>query len=200
MSPRAYDRRLRQAAGEVARRRIAEATAALHAKHGSLATSHAMIAKGAGVSVPTVYKYFPTRDSLIPACTGLVASRAPLVLDERIFEGSKSVQDRVRKLAASIFRIHEHFAPWLRWGDAAAAELPTLRAIFEEGRKGRLELTRMALTPPGGRPPAESLVLVAHVLLEYPSWKTLTAAGETTERAAIVVAAAILSLYRSLCR
>ena len=200
MSPRSYDRRLRQAAGEEARRRIAEAAAGLHAKHGALGTSHAMLAKRAGVSVPTVYKYFPTRDSLIPACVGWVAGRAPLVLDARIFEGARSVQDRVQALARSVFRIHEYFAPWLRWGDAAAAELPTLRAIFEEGRKGRLELTRRALTPPRGGPPSESLVLVAHVLLEYPSWKTLTTAGETTERAAIVVAAAILSLYRSLCR
>lgn len=197
MSPRPYDRRLRQAAGEEARRRIAEAAAELHAKHGPLATSHAMLAKRAGVSVPTVYKYFPTRDAVIPACVGWVAGRAPLVLDARIFEGAKGVRERVQTLARSVFRIHEHFAPWLRWGDAAAAELPTLRAIFEEGRKGRLELTRMALTPPGGRPPAESLVLVAHVLLEYPSWKTLTEAGNTSDQAATVVAVAILNLYRS---
>ena len=200
MSPRSYDRRLRQAAGEEARRRIAEAAAELHAKHGGLGTSHAMIAKRAGVSLPTVYKYFPTRDSLTPACVGLVAGRAPLVLDARIFEGARSVQGRVQVLARSIFRIHEHFAPWLRWGDQAAPEFPTLRAIFEQGRQERLQLARRALTPPGGRPPAESLVLVAHVLLEYPSWKILTDAGNTSDQAATVVAAAILNLYRSLCR
>ena len=200
MSPRAYDRRLRQAAGEEARRRIAEAAAGLHAKHGGLGTSHAMIAKRAGVSIPTVYKYFPTRDALIPACTGLVASRAPLVLDGRIFEGVRGVSDRVRTLARAIFRVHEYYAPWLRWSGTDAVALPALRDILEEGRKGRLELLRVAVGAPGGRPPAESLVLVAHVLLEYPSWRTLTAAGNTSERAAVVVAAAILSLYRSLCR
>src|SRR3954465_16009412 len=74
MSPRPYDQTLRKAAAEEACRRIVEAAAALHAEHGGLATSHAMIAERAGVSIPTVYKYFPTRNDLIPACTGLASS------------------------------------------------------------------------------------------------------------------------------
>ena len=45
MSPRRYDRTLRRAAEDVARQRIVEATAALHARHGARETSHAMIAK-----------------------------------------------------------------------------------------------------------------------------------------------------------
>jgi len=98
MSPRAYNRTLRKAAAEEAKRRIVEAAAGLHAAHGGLGTSHAMIAKRAGVSIPTVYKYFPTGNDLIPACTGLVASRAPVALDERIFDGLPRVADRVRAL------------------------------------------------------------------------------------------------------
>lgn len=197
MSPRAYDRSLRRAAAEEARRRIVEAAAALHAKHGGLGTSHAMIARGAGVSIPTVYKYFPTRDVLIPACTGLVAGRAPLALDERLFEGLGRVPERVRTLARSVFRLHEYFAPWLRWSDGDAAALPALRAFLEGGRKARLHLVRRALAPAGTRAPAEPLVLVAHVLLEFPSWRTLTAAGNTSDQAAVMVADAILSLVRS---
>src|SRR6185436_15372160 len=118
MSPRAYDRKLRLAAAEEARRRIVEAAAALHATQGALATGHALIAERAGVSVPTVYKYFPTRNDLIPACTGLVAAGAPVTLDERIFDGLPRVPDRVRALARTLFRLHEYFAPWLRWVDA----------------------------------------------------------------------------------
>jgi AcrR family transcriptional regulator len=174
-----------------------EAAVALHAKQGALATGHALIAEHAGVSVPTVYKYFPTRNDLIPACTGLVASRAPLVLDGRIFDGLTRVADRVRALARALFRLHEYFAPWLRWVDSDAAALPALQDFLEQGRKGRLELLRLALTVPGSRPPGEQRILLGHVLLEYPSWKVLTTAGKSSDEAAAVVADAVLDLVRS---
>ena len=197
MSPRAYDRKLRLAAAEEARRRIVEAAVALHATQGALATGHAQIAERAGVSVPTVYKYFPTRNDLIPACTRLVAGRAPLALDDRIFDGLARVPDRVRALARGLFRLHVYFAPWLRWVDGDAPGLPALQEFLEQGRQGRLRLLRLALTPPGRRPPGESLVLLGHVLLEYPSWKVLTTAGKTSDEAAADVADALLRLYRS---
>jgi AcrR family transcriptional regulator len=121
---------LRLAAAEEARRRIVEAAAALHAEHGGIGTSHAMIARKAGVSVPTVYKYFPTGNDLIPACTGLVAGRAPLTLDDRIFEGLSRVPERVRAFARAVFRLHEYFAPWLRWSDSDAAAFPALQPFL----------------------------------------------------------------------
>jgi AcrR family transcriptional regulator len=197
MSPRAYDRKLRLAAAEEARRRIVEAAVALHATQGALATGHAEIAQRAGVSVPTVYKYFPTRNDLIPACTGMAAARAPLVLDERIFDGLTRVPERVRALARALFRLHEYFAPWLRWVDGDAPSLPALQEFLEHGRQGRLRLLRLALTSPGSRPPGEALLLLGHVLLEYPSWKVLTTAGKTSDEAAAEVADALLRLFRS---
>lgn len=194
MSPRPYNRTLRKAAAEEAKRRIVEATAALHATHGGVGTSHAMIARKAGVSIPTVYKYFPTGDDLIPACTGLVASRAPVALDERLFDGHPQVADRVRILARALFRLHEYFAPWLRWTETDAAAFPSLRGFIEEGRRGREHLIRMALQPPGSPAPATSARLLAAVLLDFPSWRTLTSGGLTTERAATVAARAILTV------
>jgi len=196
MSPRKYDRTLRLAAAEEARRRIVEATASLHARQGATATSHAMIAQEAGVSLPTVYKYFPTRDDLIPACTGLVASRAPLALDGRLFDGLRSVPDRVRALALAVSRLHEYFAPWLRWVEADAAAIPALRSYLEAGRKARLDLIRLALRPEGQRPPPETTVVMADVLLDYPSWRALTAETKSLERTAAMVADAILTLIR----
>jgi AcrR family transcriptional regulator len=195
MSPRRYDRTLRQAASEEARRRIVEAAAALHARHGGLGTSHAMIAREAGVSVPTVYKYFPTREALIPACTGLVAGRAPLALDSRIFDGLRRVPDRIRALVRSVFRLHAYLAPWSRWSERDAAGIPALEAVLGEWRKGRLELLRLALRPPGDRPPPEPLVRVAHALLEFPAWRILTENGRTSEQAAEEAADALIALY-----
>ncbi len=197
MSPRAYDRTLRLAAAEEARRRITEAAAALHAMHGAVGTSHAMIAEKAGVSIPTVYKYFPTTNDLIPACTGLVAGRAPLALGEAVFDGIADVPERLRTLARALFRVHEYFAPWLRWCDTDAASFPALRKFLDEGRLARLQLLRRALSPKGATAPAESELLTAHILLEYPSWKVLTSAGRTSEEAAAVAADAVLRLLSS---
>jgi len=185
------------AASEEARRRIVEAAAELHAKHGGVATSHAMIAEKAGVSIPTVYKYFPAANDLIPACTGLVAGRAPVALDETIFHGLDRVADRVAALAQALFRLHEYFAPWMRWTASDAESLPALKAFAEAGRQARLGLLRRALTPPKGKAPAESFVLLCHVLLEAPSWQTLTSTGKTTEEAAVAVTGAIVALERS---
>jgi AcrR family transcriptional regulator len=182
------------AAAEEAKRRIVEAAAALHAMHGGIGTSHAMIAKRAGVSIPTVYKYFPTGDDLIPACTGLVASRAPMALDQRLFDGHPRVADRVRILARALFQVHEYFAPWLRWTETDAAAFPSLRAFLEEGRRGRQQLIRSALHAAKGPAPGSSAVLLAEVLLDFPSWRTLTSGGLTTEQAAAEVADAILNV------
>src|SRR6185436_14772252 len=145
MSPRAYDKRLRQAASEEARRRIVEATAALHAENGARATSHAMIAERAGVSIPTDYKYFPTGNHLVPACTGLVAGRAPVRLDETLFQGLDGVPARVRALAGALFRLHEYFSPWLRWSDADAAAFPALRKYFSQVQEHQVAMIRRAL-------------------------------------------------------
>jgi AcrR family transcriptional regulator len=197
MSPRTYNRTLKIAAAEAARRRIVEAAAELHAAHGARGTSHAMIASRAGVSIPTVYKYFPTANDLIPACTGLVSSRLPVALDAAIFDGHPRVADRVRVLALALFRVHEYLAPWLRWTAADAEALPALRSFLESGHEHRSRLIRKALQPPGGRPPAKALVLLAETLLDSPSWKTLTSGGLTTEHAAAAVADAVLLLERS---
>lgn len=196
MSPRAYDRTLKIAAAQEARRRIVEAAAALHAQRGATGTSHAMIAARAGVSTPTVYKYFPGANDLIPACTGLVASRAPASLDERLFRGAAGVADRIRILARALFRSHEYFAPWMRWTDADAAALPALRRFLERGRKAQRRLVRKALQGPGGAAPEKPLALLAEVLLDLPAWRTMTAGGLSTDDAADVAADAVLRLER----
>jgi AcrR family transcriptional regulator len=195
MSPRAYDRRLRQAASEEAKRRIVEATAALHAENGARATSHAMIAERAGVSVPTVYKYFPTANHLIPACTGLVAGRAPVPLDETLFEGKDGLPERVRALASAMFLLHEYFAPWARWTPGDAVSFPELQDYLKRVQEHQLAVIRLALTPKGAKPP-ESLVLFARILLDAPSWRTLAETYRSTERAAAAAADAILSIAR----
>ena len=197
MSPRSYDRTLRDAASEEAKRRIVEAAVALHAEQGARATSHAMIAERAGVSIPTVYKYFPTANDIVPACTGLVSGRAPVALDERLFKGLDGVPARVRALAGAIFRLHEYFAPWIQWSAGDAPAFPALRDHLARVREHQVAMIRMALTPKGSKAPPERLVDFARILLDYPSWRTLAESTRSTDRAAAAAADAILVIYRT---
>ena len=62
---------LRSAAVAQTRRRIIDATRALHTERGIAATSWDDIAARAGVGVGTVYRHFPTLDELVPACSAV---------------------------------------------------------------------------------------------------------------------------------
>lgn len=53
---------------EATRRRIVEATMALHAEQGITATRWEDIARRSGVGLATVYRHFPSLDELVPAC------------------------------------------------------------------------------------------------------------------------------------
>lgn len=195
MSPRRYDRRSRQAAAEETRRRIVRATAELHAEHGALGTTHEMIARGAGVSLPTVYKYFPTRNDLIPHCTRLVWSESPVELDEGAFATKTDVPSRLRALARRVFEHHDYAAPWLRWSARDAAELPALRAVLDEAANDLAQLVRAALTPGFARTPPRRLVILSTLLLDFAAWRALTERGFSSHAAAAAVSEALVSLY-----
>src|SRR5260370_33334138 len=75
MAQGAYKMERRAEASAQTRRRIVDAAIALHAEKGVLGTSWADIARRADVAVGTVYRYFPTHDQLVPACTSENARR-----------------------------------------------------------------------------------------------------------------------------
>jgi len=194
MTPRKYDRRSREAAAGETRRRIVSATAELHAAHGVLGTTHAMIAERAGVSLPTVYKYFPTRNDLVPHCTGLVLGAAP-PLDESVFEGLRGAPARLRALARAVFAFHEYAAPWLRWSARDAAELPALRSVLEQAAAGRAALVRGALAPARRARVSKRVKALAAVLLDFHAWQVLNAAGLSTQEASVIVGDALAKLH-----
>ena len=72
LTPRRYSMDRRRAAVEETRRRIVEATLALHSEKGMFDTSWKDIAERADVSAATVYKHFPSLDELVPACGALI--------------------------------------------------------------------------------------------------------------------------------
>jgi AcrR family transcriptional regulator len=107
----------RSAATAETRRRIIEATRALHNEQGIMATSWDDIAKRARVGIGTVYRHFPSLDELVPAC-GEISMRNLELPSERdipqlftALEGTARV-DRLVELtfAIAVHRARRHRA------------------------------------------------------------------------------------------
>lgn len=170
MARRRYHSAVREDLKAETVRRIIDATIALHAEQGSLATTHARIAKRAKVSTPTVYKYFPTRASLFPACIGKVEGQAP-PLDREAILAEKDPARRLTRLIESVYRRHAFFSPWLSWAVAESQVIPELAEAMGRGDRELDELAG-AVWPPGRRLPAEARALV-RVFLDFGTWQRL---------------------------
>jgi AcrR family transcriptional regulator len=117
MSPRKYDMTRRASAVAQTRRRIIDATRALHTEQGIAATSWDDIAARARVGVGTVYRHFPSLDELIPACgeisMQIVALPGPQEVSS-LFDGVDAPAERIERLVREAFAIYERGAPELR--------------------------------------------------------------------------------------
>jgi AcrR family transcriptional regulator len=163
--------------------RIVAATVELHARKGALATTHADIAEVAGVSVATVYKHFPSRESLLPHCTGMVARQAPQI-DGQAILGARSRKEKMTLLVDALHQQYRHFHPWIRWMPRDAHALPLLAQIAEENRLRTEGLVRNVLDAAAGRPVDDDTFALAMVILDYPAWQRLDLMLNAPERVA----------------
>jgi AcrR family transcriptional regulator len=182
MPKRSYSMQRRAALEAETRERIVRATVALHAEHGPLGTSYAMIAKRAQVAPQTVYNHFPEEGALFGACTGHVRDRAP-PLDADTFRSGRSPAARLRLLAQAVFARHVFLAPWMRLGWHEAALIPALGAILAQGNVALRQLIATAVAPE--REATAAFVDAAFVLLDYPAWQELTRSRSSPEAARI---------------
>ena len=176
-----------ETAGET-RRRLVDATFALHVEQGISATTMTDIAARAGVSVGTVYHHFPTYQDAVAACTA-ARGRKPAAAGRRHLRRPHSMHARVRRLAQEIFRFYQRLPGYERvrcerWG------MPPIEAYAAREEDNRLALTREALRPfrIGARLPR-----VCAALLDVAVYGALTRAGMTPGEAADEVSAVILA-------
>lgn len=170
--PRRYDKTRRAQLEAETRERIMRATVALHAVHGALGTSYAMIAEKAGVSPQTVYNHYPNLGKLVHGCTSHVARRAPPV-DASCLGDARTAEGRLRRLAEAAYAQLAFMAPWLRLGWSEAEKIPELGAILDRGRAELRRLVARAVAPDYRATP--EFVDTAMALLDYPAWKSLSA-------------------------
>jgi AcrR family transcriptional regulator len=188
MSPRRYRLERRAETAAETRRRLVDATFALHAEQGIHATTMSHIAERAGVSVGTVYHHFPTYQDAVAACAQHVDESLPLPAAD-IFAGLTSMDARVRRLAQAIFGFYQRLPEYERvraerWG------MPPIEAYAAREDDNRLALTRDALRPfrVGAR-----VLQVCSALLDVAVYGALTRAGMTPGEAADEVSAVILA-------
>jgi AcrR family transcriptional regulator len=180
---RHYQLKERARRQEETRRRIAEATAALHEEVGPAKTTVAEVARRAGVQRPTVYNNFPRERELFAACQEhFIAEHPP-----PDFSPSDPPEHMLRELYA-----------WYRETEAMTGNvqrdrrlLPELDAVLAETSDRQLDALADGLA--GGRKRARAL---ARLALDFSTWKRLTSEGLSDREAANAMAAAVLGSAR----
>ncbi|HEY8710344.1 MAG TPA: TetR/AcrR family transcriptional regulator [Burkholderiaceae bacterium] len=151
------------------RQHVAAATAELHAAKGPIATSYADIAQRAGVSLPTVYNYFPTQAALMGACTGHVAAGAPALPVEAIL-AAPDLRTAAATLVLAMDKLHAYFEPWASW--RAEGTIPFI-AEFRTTHRERLTMLLVQLLARHRKGRQAAYAAAWESLLSFDLWQRL---------------------------
>ncbi len=189
MAPRQYTLGRRAAEIEETRRRIVEATVALHAEKGVVATSMQDIARRADVAVGTVHRHFPSLDQVVTACGARVRAIMRLPMAE-IFANTPSLPGRVRVLVGELFAFYERGAPWIRVALCERAKVPRLEQSARALEGGIEALVREALRPVA---PPQRVVWAVLAMASFSVWQSLASRGLSVPEATELVSSALLA-------
>jgi AcrR family transcriptional regulator len=167
---RKYELKARAEKQEETRRRITEATVALHQEVGPAKTTVAEVARRAGVTRLTVYNNFPEERELFAACQGHWLELHPLPQ----LDPAEGVEAMLRSLYAW-YRETARMAENVRRDRAG---LPALDALMRDTADARMSALAGAL---GGGP----LIALA---LDFWTWRRLSAEGLEDDEAAALMA------------
>jgi AcrR family transcriptional regulator len=109
---RTYELRRRAERQAETRRRIVEATVALHEARGPVRTTISDIAARAGVERATVYRHFPDERALLAACTGHYAALNPPP-DPEAWGAIADPEARLRAGLAEVYAYHRRTEPMM---------------------------------------------------------------------------------------
>jgi AcrR family transcriptional regulator len=187
--PRKYEQTRRAGSQAETRRRIVDATVALHEELGPARTTISAIAERAGVQRLTVYRHFPDERSLYEACGGQwmaehplpdpapwsaiedPAERLELALGEIYarFRATESMTANVRRDLPELPELQEVAAPMVQYWSA-------VRELLERGWEAR------------GRRRERLCAVIAHAL-DFGTWRSLAREGglEDAEVAELMV-------------
>lgn len=169
------------------RRRILEATAALHVERGPAATQITDIAQRAGVDRVTVYRHFPDQASLLKACSVHYYRAHPLP-DPTAWAAIGDPRGRLRH------GLQELYTYWAQNAAMAANILRDAQVLGHLGVGRRLlalqrdavEVLASGWSPADRHPPA--LAATIRVAVDFHTWQCLVREQGLTEHEAIELA------------
>lgn len=192
MAPRKYQMDRRAELAEQTRRRIVEATYALHAEKGVAATTFRDISARADVGIGTVYHHFPTYDDVITACGNhaMALARPPR---PEMFDGVNGAEERVRILVRELFAFYVR-VPNLGRVRLERHEFLPLQRTFQHEEENRRALISAALR--GSRASLRQRALI-FALVDFDTYTTLAAAGLDHQAAVDEITTTILARLRA---
>ena len=161
-----YQSRLRQEQRQRTREQILEGLVRTMAR-GITEVSIPAVAEEAGVSVPTVYRYFRTKRDLIEALGGYMAQKVGFNTSAVLPQSLEALMAAVKQL----FLNYEGLDDVMR--AAAISELSF--AMRREAMPARLKMIEMALSPVQAKYSAEDWVYLCRIVLLLTSTATIRA-------------------------
>lgn len=191
MAPRRYVMENRARTAGDTRRRIVEATYALHAERAIGDTTMKDIAERADVGLGTVYHHFPTYNDAVRAC-GVHTFMTSAPPDAAIFEGAKSLDARIMKLAEELFLFYER-CPGIAKARADQHKFEALQGFMSQWNAAFAALVSEALRPADNAPAFAPAFLA---LLDFDVHARLVGAGYSTADAAHLIAGMLIDLMK----
>ena len=150
---------------------------ALHAEHGILGTSWEDIAHRADVSPATVYRYFPSLDELVPACSALTQARIrpPRAADAvTLFADAADLDERIARLVGEWSDFYARGADILASLARERHLLPRIAESLDGFAATHRTFVREALMPVSAD---ERTSAVVAALTGFPMWQSLAEQG-----------------------
>jgi len=186
---RTYELKARADRQQETRRRIIDATVALHEELGPARTTVSEIARRAGVQRLTVYNHFPDTAELFAACQGQFLAEHPppdlgpaLALDDP--------HARVRAALAALYASYRAREPMTAKVQRDRSALPALDALMARTADAQLAELGAALAAPFGARgrKAQRLNAALALALDFWTWQRLTREGLDDAAAADLMA------------
>jgi AcrR family transcriptional regulator len=177
MSRRKYEMGKRAEAVEQTRRRILEATMAVHDEQGIVAGRWPDIADRAGVSLATIYRHFPTLEELVSACGVLTMELVDPPTPEsaaETFHDAQSRQERIERLVQATFDFYERAGRIVDNVRRDRNKLTIIGQAHEYLDAGLGALAEEALRPLGATP---ADLRLTRALLDVRTWEAMRERG-----------------------
>lgn len=191
---RKYELKRRAVRQDATRQRIVAAAIDLHCTLGPTRTSILAIAERAGVERPTVYRHFPTLESLYDACANRFWAENPLP-DPAAWCEIAAPEARLCRGLGEIYGYFDRLAPAL-WNIMRDVEDAPELQRFCAGHAVKWTRVRDALAEPFGRCGGERASLDAALLhaLDFFAWRASRRHGLSNEDIIALMAGMIRGL------